>query len=168
MAREAKPKPEFTVIRDTREQKGWTFDPQEFSSQTCAGTIISKLDTGDYTLLNYEKVLCIERKGGVAEIATNLFDDRFERELERMLKFPHRLLLCEFTLQDVMDFPARSGIPHNRRDLLRITPELLLKRLAEVLLLNQVPVIFAGHKGKEFAVSLFKRVAENVPKPASN
>lgn len=163
----AKPKDEYEVIRDTREQKGWQFDAEEFSKCICIGTRVDTLKTGDYTLVGYESVLCVERKGSVAEIATNLWDKAFERELERMSVFKHRFIVCEFPFEDVVRFPIGSKIPPARRDLMRITPQFLVMRLNEILLIHQTPIIFAGPKAKEFMSSLFKRVIENVPKPVS-
>ena len=143
---------------------GNMFDAEEYSSAICIGTRIDTLKTGDYTLVGYENVLCIERKGTVAEFAGNLWDKAFDRELERMLAFDARYIVCEFTFEDIIRFPAGSNIPHNKRHLLRITPQFLVMRVNEIMLKQKVPVVFAGTKGKEFTSSLFKRVIENVPK----
>ena len=60
--------PKYKVIKDTREQNGWFFTPYE----KCSGMEVKTLHTGDYTLEGFEDVVCIERKGCVAEIAMNL------------------------------------------------------------------------------------------------
>ncbi len=161
----AKLKDEYEVIRDTREQKGWQFDPQEFSSSICIGTRVETMKTGDYTLVGYENVVTVERKATVAEIAGNLHDKAFERLLKRMQAFEYRFIVCEFHLEDVFRFPAGSNVPPDKRELLRITPQFLVMRLNEILIQHKVPILFAGSKGKDFTSSLFKRVIENVKKP---
>lgn len=60
--------PKYTVIQDTREQKGWYFSEYD----KCNGMEQGSLKTGDYTLKGFEDMVCIERKFSVEEIATNL------------------------------------------------------------------------------------------------
>ena len=44
----SKSKP-FTIIKDTREQEGYTFEPSSSRYHTCKGMVSRKLDTGDYS-----------------------------------------------------------------------------------------------------------------------
>ena len=53
--------PDFTVIKDTREQEGYYFSKYN----TCAGMVDRKLDTGDYSIEGMEHLICVERKGCV-------------------------------------------------------------------------------------------------------
>ena len=78
--------PDFTVIKDTREQEGYYFG----KFNTCAGMVERKLDTGDYSIEGMEDKICIERKGCV-ELAQNLGSKKttFMKEIERMESFPH-------------------------------------------------------------------------------
>ena len=131
----------------------------------CLGTETRTLPTADYTLVGYEDLFVIERKRSTAEIATNLFEDRFERELVRMEAIPHAFLVCEFTLQDVLDFPRGSGIPREKWGDLRTSGPLLLKKLNEILVVHHIPIIYAGTHGWATATSLFKRVLEHVQRP---
>ena len=79
----------FNVIRDTREQKNfWLFANYD----EVVNVIDQKLDTGDYTIEGLEENLCIERKHSISELAKNIAEDRFERELERMSKFYYSYL----------------------------------------------------------------------------
>lgn len=56
----------FKVIRDTREKVGyWDFVPDD----RCSGTIEKAVQTGDYTLVGYEDVLCIERKRNTRRVS---------------------------------------------------------------------------------------------------
>lgn len=149
----------YTVIRDTREQKdnGWTFP----ASKTCEGTVIQTMKTGDYTVVGYESVLCIERKADTSEVVMNMFQKRFKRELERLEEFKHPFLVCEFTLQDIVQFPFNSGIPQNKWKELKVTPQLLMKMINEFQIEYKTKWVFAGAYGREFVSSLFKRVIES-------
>ncbi len=92
--------PSYMVIRDTREKEGfgWTFPKQAETKKPprCNGTIIQKLDTGDYSIIGYEHLLCIERKDDFSELWTN-YSNRsvFEDEMQRMTKFKYRYILIE-------------------------------------------------------------------------
>src|SRR5688572_9057132 len=66
-AKSASP-PLYTVIRDTREQKGWIFEANAY----CEGTVIETMKTGDYTLRGLEDRFVVERKRNVAEFAQNI------------------------------------------------------------------------------------------------
>jgi len=99
----AKSKPKYTVIKDTREQDGWFFS----SYDRCSGMEVSTMKTGDYTIKGYEDLVCVERKGSVTEIATNLGKKKktFQAEMERMKAFDFRFILLEFSASDVIDYP---------------------------------------------------------------
>lgn len=163
--RVAPPPLQFHVIVDNDEKKPWLFPPCE--AEGCIGSTIQSMDTGDYTLVGYESVLCIERKGTTGEVAQNVTQARFERELERMRQFPVRAVILEFTLRELLQFPDNSGIPQNRRRFIRTTPQFLLKRILELQHTYDVPFIFAGRDGRVAALSLFSRVllGELPPKP---
>ena len=95
--------PDFTVIKDTREQDGYFFS----KFNTCAGMVEHKLDTGDYSIQGLEDKICIERKGCVEELAQNLGSKKqtFLKEIERMEPFPHKYIILEFGLEDLIKFP---------------------------------------------------------------
>lgn len=152
----------YTVIRDTREkdEQGWNFSP----SKNCAGTVDGTLPTGDYTIQGFETAIVIERKGSIAEFAGNLYQARFVRELERLRQFPHAFIVLEFSFDDVLNFPASSSIPRSRWRFLRITPNLFVRRIAELQqMFPTVQFIFAGSGGKLFAASHFKRIFSRGP-----
>ena len=91
---------DYTVIRDTREREGYHFSKFD----KCQGMVVRKLDTGDYTLLGLEDKICIERKGCVEEVAINFGKKKkqFLAEIERMKEFPHKFILLEFSLEDLL------------------------------------------------------------------
>jgi hypothetical protein len=147
----------YRIVRDTREQQGWTFPANQF----CAGTIEGTLKTGDYTLEGLEDLLVVERKGSTAEVAQNVFQDRFLRELDRLDAFRLAFIVCEFTLEDVQAFPERSGIPRGRWRALRVRAPLLLKKITELQVAHPgVSWVFAGTAAKSYTSGLLKRMYE--------
>lgn len=149
----------YTVVRDTREKEGegWIWRP----SQYCEGTIKGTLHTGDYTLLDYQKMLTIERKGSISEWAMNVTQARVERELERMAEIRFPFILLEFTMADVMNYPIGSDIPKRLWSKLKCRGSYILKRTIEFQMkYDNVRIIFCGGSGKEVASSIFKRTIE--------
>lgn len=149
----------FTVIRDTREKNGWYFKETEY----CQGMLEQKLDTGDYSIEGLEDILCIERKGCVSELANNIVDKRFERELERMEEFKYKFLILEFSLDDILSFPVGSDIPKKTWNKIRISGRFILKRLSEIQVKHGIHVIPCGNNlsGWHMANSIMKRIFDS-------
>lgn len=156
--------PAYTVIKDTREQDGYTFERFNGRYHQCKGMIVRKLDTGDYSLEGLEDKVCIERKGRVSELAINLGKDkqRFMREIERMKDFEFKFLILEFSLDDVMNFPEGSDIPEENWKSIKITNKYMLKMLIEFQMYDDIHVILCGSKknAKLVVNSILKRVNE--------
>lgn len=156
----------YTVIRDTREQSnnGWWFPESSY----CLGTKIGTLKTGDYSLIGLEDIFAVERKKNTSEFSQNINEKRFFRELERMDKFEHPFLVLEFTLADIYSFPRNSGIPSSKWKYLKVTPNYILKKLAEIELNFKTKVIFADDNGPDIAETLFKYVNMKYQKDEEN
>lgn len=152
--------PKFIVIKDTREQEGYFFN----SFNACAGMIEQKLDTGDYTIQGLEDKICIERKGCVEELAVNLGQKKyaFLDEIERMKPFPHKFIVLEFSLEDLLKFPDETRIPVKNKASLKITGKYMIKCLMEFSLYENVHILFCGNKHNAFLAvsSLLKRINE--------
>jgi hypothetical protein len=148
----------YLVIRDTREKEGqgWEF----VQSGYCSGTASAALKTGDYSLDGFENHLCIERKGDVTELATNITQERFTNMLERMCEYPWRYVLLEFDMDDVVRFPQGTHIPAKRKKYMKIRGPFLLKRILELQREYNVPFIFCGKHGRDVCASIFKRFME--------
>lgn len=116
----------FTIIQDTREQHPWKFPEEDFCNVE-----IGKLDTGDYTIKGMENTLCIERKATSNEVALNVCEVRFQREIERMLAYKHKFIICEFSYSTLLKYPYEAGIPQNRILQVRINVNFILKKLFE-------------------------------------
>lgn len=152
------PSPKYTVVRDTKEQIGWDFP----LSDSCAGVVDFKLETGDYSLLGYETIVSIERKRNVAEIAMNINESRFPRFIERLSKFKYKFIVCEFSLSDVLDWPNGAGLPRDVVSQIRVTPRYIMMKLSEYMVKHDIKIIFAGSRGDavKLVSSIFKRIME--------
>lgn len=150
----------YTILKDTREKLGWEFE----ASATFTGYEAFALKTGDYTIKEFKDILCVERKRNTAEIYNNIFTekgDRFERELERMRDFKYSYIIFEFNMNEVINFPFGSGIPRFQQKYIRANGFALLKRLSELQIkYPYIQFVYAGAYGKEYLLSLFKRVVE--------
>ena len=123
-----------------------------------------KLDTGDYAIQGMEDKCCIERKGSVEELAINLGQKKhaFLNEIDRMKPFPHKFLVLEFTLEDLVNFPDNTRIPEKQKSSIKITGKYMLKCLMEFQLHDDVHILFCGNKHNAFLTvsSILKRVNE--------
>ena len=154
----------FTIIKDTREKQGYTFQASSTKYHVCKGMVNRKLDTGDYSIEGLEDKICIERKASVVELANNvgISRKRFEAEIERMKEFPHKFLVLEFSLTDLMDFPEGSDVPNSEIKKLRVTNKYMLRFLMEMQINHNVNVIFCDSKknAKWTVLSILKRINE--------
>ncbi len=93
MTRELKPE-RVTAIVDTREQSPLDLAPLRVE--------VGTLDTGDYTAKGLEHVVRIERKS-LSDLVGCVGRERarFEREVQRLLAFPVRVLIVEATWEQV-------------------------------------------------------------------
>ena len=140
----------LVIIQDTREK-----EPLLFAS---FGVDVRRdyIEYGDYSILGFEKEFSIERKRDTAELAQNVVEKRFERELKELNLIKHAYILCEFPQARLLDFPANSGIPPYLLPKIKIGAKFLRKRVHE--LQNDYPniqwifcddKISALHKGME-------------------
>lgn len=149
----------FFVIRDTREKVGvWNFPEDD----RCLGTKTQTLKTGDYSMEGYEDILCIERKKTVSEFAGNVFQARFKKELIRMEEFKYRFIIFEFAFEDMMKYPVGCYIPSYKQNFLKVTPQYMLRFVAEMQVVYGIHVVFGNTKmgAEKMAYSIMKRVQE--------
>ena len=149
----------FEVRIDSREQQPWSFA----SSTIIDNVIHKKLDTGDYSMAGFEDVLCIERKKSVAELATNITDDRFKRELERMAQFKYKFLLLEFNYYQIDQYPEGSDIPKRLQGKIKVTGSFIIKCLTEIQIKHDIHIMACGNAqyAEYIAEKIMKRVYES-------
>lgn len=134
----------FTVIRDTREKPshGWSYDPDAY----CEGTIIQKLNIGDYSIAGLESYTCIERKESIDEFARNCIDKRWKSCMQRMATCKHSFLIFEFTWDDVMNYPASTKVPQRFRNQLRVPSKYIRKVIYTARHDYNIHVLACGNK----------------------
>ena len=79
-----------------------------------------------------------------------------------MKPFPHKFLVLEFSLEDLLRFPDETRIPVKNKASLKITGKYMIKCLMEFALYNNIQILFCGNKHNAFLAvsSLFKRINE--------
>lgn len=126
------------IIRDTREQLGWSF----LEDEIFAGTQEEKLDTGDYSIETLTDKFTIERKRSVGEIANNIVQDRFVREMERLAEIKHSFMVCEFSCRDIYNYPIGSGIPKNKQHFIKVSGKFIMSRMIDYQIKYNVKILF--------------------------
>ena len=148
---------QFIAISDTREQL-----PLEFDSPYIERVVTRKLETGDYSIEGLEDILCIERKGSLAEFYRNVTQKRFEDELVRMQAYKYRYLVLEFSLSEVMAIPYSLGLSAKQREMCKLSPKYVMGRIAEIQVDYNVNVIFAETRDivTDVVTNIMRRVYE--------
>ncbi len=151
--------PKYTVIRDTREHEGhgWMFPAHHPDRRppNCEGTIVDKLDTGDYSLVGYTDILSIERKADFAELWQNYSSQKrpaFEAEMERISHIKHRFIIVEslFT-PDIMELSPpqfAKGVPGKS----------FVRWLMYISVKYGISIMPAGACGRKIAQMIFEEV----------
>ncbi len=148
----------FKVLVDTREKTPWFFATSDY----CSGCVKQNLPTGDYTIEGYEHLVCVERKKSVTEIANNIVDERWDRELVRLEKFKYAYIVLEFTTDNVMEYPIGTKIPKRVQDKIKVTGSYIMHKLVGYMIkYPNIKIIFAGDHGKEITEIIFKKVLQN-------
>ena len=151
---------QYVILTDTSEKNGWSFN----SFDKCLAVTRWGLKTGDYTVRGLERDLVVERKASTGELAMNLGKKRkaFEAEIERMSSFRWKYILCEFSIDDLMNFPRNSGIPKKNLKFVRMNGKFMWKKLCEYQEQSGVEVVFCDSKldAEERAMFIFEEKTE--------
>jgi len=121
------------IIIDTREKIPWKFESTSASTEVC------KLDTGDYSLEGFEKQFIIERKKSVSELAGNITQKRFVRELQRMSEYECPFMILEFDFRHIDDFP--NELPYPVRKKIKISGNFIISKLSEYMVKYNVKIL---------------------------
>lgn len=130
----------FIVVVDTKEKQPWSF-----SSPSILGVEYRHLKTGDYSVVDLEDVLCIERKKNASELAQNIHQTRFHAELERMQSIKYRYLLLESSIQKVIDYPRLEDLPQSVLSKIRVSGAYLLRCLNRIQVKYGINIIYCGN-----------------------
>lgn len=149
--------PNYTVIKDTREKEGhgWVFEKHHANKKPprCDGTIVQKLNTGDYSLVGYEDVLAIERKNSFSELWGNFGEkDRIEDVMGRLCQIKNAYILIESCITndhfELSPPQYRVGVPGKA----------LIRWVISLGIEYNVKVIPVGQCGKKYAQLIFEEV----------
>jgi hypothetical protein len=143
----------MNITIDTREQVGfWTF-----GSFNDISTQIKKVDYGDYTLTDYPMGISIDRKKTLSELANNVKEKRFRRELENLKKYEEAYIVCEFPFSCYSTFPIGSGIPKEKWKYLRKGGNSILREVQNLESYYGIPFLYCNGKfeAEKLAVKLF-------------
>ncbi len=141
----------ISIIIDSREKK-----PLSFSFPV----IVTKLDTGDYSLQGFEDKLCIERKGSINEWYQNCVQKRFWNEMDRTKTFPMRYLLLEFEPEDIDNLPYSLKLPKKIWSKMKINPKYIWKCLHRVQFEYQVITLFT--KTRENSIKVIEDIIARI------
>ena len=148
------------ILIDTRDKQGLNFEGFE----KCEAQEVIGLKTGDYTLEGLETSLCIERKASTGEVALNLGKKRktFEAEMERASQFRWAYIICEFSIDDLMNFPQNSGIPKSKWPYIRMNGRYMWRKFCEYQEEYGVQIIFCGSReeAQQRVIRIFDEVTE--------
>lgn len=111
-------------------------------------TIVKRIPTGDYTIEGFEDIVAIERKASVDEVANNFGkkSGNWWKEMQRMSKFRHKYIVCEFPLHHITEYPKHSKIPTNKR--VKMTSMILSKSINKCISEYGIEVIFCNNKNE--------------------
>lgn len=146
-------KNKYTILVDTREkQPFWEEgDHKDFIIKK------QKLEIGDYSIEDYEDLICIERKKGPSELYNNFTfgKKRIFAEFDKLKKIPYKFLLIESTHEEIMN-------PMSYRFLKRsvIAPKIVMGNLIAFSLLHNVHIIYAGNSGRSYTKKIFEKFLE--------
>lgn len=121
--------PMLTIIVDTREQDAYEFPGGDVL------IIKQKLDAGDYSLVDHERHVAVERKNLDDFVKTVVLDmKRFRMELKALEKMDFAAVVVEGTIQDILSSRYKLGVH----------PQSVIGATAAIMMDYGVPIIFAG------------------------
>lgn len=119
---------DLTIIIDTREQRGYTFEEKNVRR--------AALPAGDYSVEGYENLIAIERKSLDDWIGTLLHArGRFGRELTKLKSYAFAAVVIEATPEDILRGAYTSQM--QPQSLLGLTAEFMVRQ-------HPIVVVLAG------------------------
>ena len=98
----------------------------------------------------------------VSEIAQNVNQKRFHRELERMAKIPSSYILIEARIEEVQAFPHDSNLPLAIKNKIRMNGHFLISKLEQIKETYNVNVYYCINRdiAQDIAIRLMKEAVE--------
>ncbi len=140
------------ILCDTREKQPYKLKGYDHTA--------IKLDTGDYTIEGCEHLFSVDRKASVSELATNLTQKRFARELERLAQIDHPYLLLEFSPEDISRYPIGSDVPRKRWRYIKVRAPFIFAALTKINVEYGINIIYGYDRAhsERLLIELCKRI----------
>jgi DNA excision repair protein ERCC-4 len=120
-----------TIIIDTREQEGYSFDSR------LAATVRRALPAGDYSVTGLEGLVAVERKSLDDFVSTVIHNrERFQKELQKLTGYRAACIVVEAGVLDVLLGRYRGGAH----------PNAVLGSALSIILDYGVPVFFCSSR----------------------
>jgi len=120
-----------TIIIDTREQEGYSFDPR------LAATVRRALPAGDYSVVGLENTVAVERKSLDDFVSTVIHSrERFRNELRKLAGYRAACVVVEGGVLDVLLHRYR-GDAH---------PNAVIGSSLSIILDFRIPVFFCSNR----------------------
>jgi DNA excision repair protein ERCC-4 len=120
-----------TIVIDTREQEGYSFDPR------LAATVRRALPAGDYSVAGMENTVAVERKSLDDFVSTVIHSRaRFRKELRKLAEYRAACVVVEAGLLEVMLHRYR-GDAH---------PNAVVGNALSIILDFRIPVFFCSSR----------------------
>jgi DNA excision repair protein ERCC-4 len=120
-----------TIVIDTREQEGYSFDPR------LAATVRRALPAGDYSIAGLENIVAVERKSLDDFVSTVIHSRaRFRKELRKLAEYRAACVVVEAGLLEVLLHRYR-GDAH---------PNAVVGSALSIILDFRVPVFFCSSR----------------------
>ncbi len=120
-----------TIVIDTREQEGYSFDPR------LASTVRRALPAGDYSVAGLENIVAVERKSLDDFVSTVIHSRaRFRKELRKLAEYRAACVVVEAGLLEVLLHRYR-GDAH---------PKAVVGSALSIILDFRVPVFFCSSR----------------------
>ena len=120
-----------TIVIDTREQEGYSFDPR------LAATVRRALPAGDYSVAGLENTVAVERKSLDDFVSTVIHNRaRFRKELRKLAEYRAACVVVEAGLLEVMLHRYR-GDAH---------PNAVVGNALSIILDFRIPVFFCSSR----------------------
>lgn len=149
----------FTIIIDTREQKPFTFEANEY----CKASVIDTVKYGDYSIKGLEDKIFLERKASVGELAKNITEKRFTKLLDNVAADPnikYKQIVCGFDYLDVENYPFSLKLPPRIRSKIRIRPPFIKAFISSIPMKWGIPIMFFPFEemAREFTFNCLKQI----------
>lgn len=137
-----------TILIDTRERQPWLFT-EAYKAGKIAGTVLTKIDAGDYMVKDCPTLITIERKKSMLELYNNFIPqtkkERFHREMQRMQHIKYKYIVVEQTWDALYDENNFYFAYNNKA----FAGNLVMANLISIMNKYGVHVIFAGREHAE-------------------